>query len=86
MSSIPLNMEIVSYKVNQSYYCVWKENKFIIEDLEANKSVSIYETQLQWTQHTISDLLTNLLDRFFNAPLVNSSVQKVNGRMGKFPS
>ena len=59
-------MEIASCKVNQSRYCVWKEKEnFIIEDVEASKFISIFEAQLWWTLHTISDFLNNPGDRFF---------------------
>ena len=59
-------MEVASCKVNQSHYCTWKEKEdFIIEDVEAKKSISISEAQLRWTLHTISTLLNNPVDRFF---------------------
>ena len=59
-------MEVFSCKINQSHYCIWKENEScIIEDVEANKTPSLTNDQLRWTQNAIVELLNSPVERFF---------------------
>ena len=59
-------MEVVRCKINQSHNCIWKENgSCIIEDVEANRYISISDDKLRWTQSAISKLLRTPIDRFF---------------------
>lgn len=61
-----LNMEVVSCKIINSYFCTWFENgKFIIEDLEVRKTIYLLESLMKWMVKQILDLLTGSSVRFF---------------------
>lgn len=59
-------MEVVSYKVLQSYYCIWSEDdSFLVEDVEAQRILALSEAQLRWFLEALSELLRGPEDCFF---------------------
>lgn len=59
-------MELKSCKVNMVYFYIWLENgRYNIEDMEAYKVLSLFETQLQWAVEQIRELLSGPSERFF---------------------
>lgn len=67
-------MELRSCKVNGVYFCIWFDSeRFNIEDMEANKVLPLFETQLRWVVDQIGELLNGLSERFFLRNIRNDS-------------
>lgn len=60
-------MEIKGRKVDDHYFCVWKEGlNFTIEDMERNQKVSIPAQSFQWLDREFQDLLNDQKHVFFS--------------------
>lgn len=58
-------MEIVSCKINETFFCTWFEDgNFLVEDLEARKVIYLSKSHLLWMVEQISDLLNGSSVRF----------------------
>lgn len=60
-------MEVVRCKLNQSHYCIWKEEGSCqIEDMEAKRILSVSDNQLCCILSATSKLLRTPVDSYFN--------------------
>lgn len=58
-------MEVESCNISESFYCIWFEYGFLrIEDMEAQKTLVLFDSQLRWFIEAMESLVRDSKNRF----------------------